>query len=213
MKRLAEGAVAIRLGSLDRCRIGHAPVRGHRLPRPHRAHLAGGVVADRDDEVERGRAGRGEFVPGLAAQALGADFQPLQQLDRERVHAPVGMAAGAVSMEPALPAMVERSPRQGCCAPSCRCTGTARCRHEGGRSRHTGSRLKRGNWGATEAAHFGCCRATDNGSQNRGAETFPNSGTRHFNSCRREYRQRYLPAAGRTSPARRLPGPHGTART
>src|SRR5664279_535454 len=33
-------------------RVGHAPVRGHRLARPHRARFRGGVVTDGKDEIE-----------------------------------------------------------------------------------------------------------------------------------------------------------------
>ena len=42
-------------------RIGDAPVRGHRLSRPQRARLAGGVIAHGEDEVEWGAIGSGEL--------------------------------------------------------------------------------------------------------------------------------------------------------
>src|SRR6185295_9170933 len=44
--------------ALDRCRIGNAPVCSDRLARPDRTGLAGGVVADRDDKVDRRRIRR-----------------------------------------------------------------------------------------------------------------------------------------------------------
>ena len=37
-------------------RIRHAPMRGHRLAGPNRAGFVGGVVADREYEIEHGRA-------------------------------------------------------------------------------------------------------------------------------------------------------------
>ena len=46
-----------------RRRVGHAPMRGHRLARPDRAGLGRRAVADREHEVERRRAGPGEFAP------------------------------------------------------------------------------------------------------------------------------------------------------
>ena len=41
-------------------------MRRHRLTRPNRAHLAGRVVADGDNEVHLRRIGFGEYVPRLA---------------------------------------------------------------------------------------------------------------------------------------------------
>ena len=62
--RFDEHAEGIREGEphlAPRCRSRrpdrNAPMRGHRLARPERAGLAGRVVADREDEIERRRAG------------------------------------------------------------------------------------------------------------------------------------------------------------
>src|ERR1019366_10168298 len=61
-KRFAKGALDFCWSSGDGSRIGNSPVRGHGLPRPQRAGLLGGVVADREDEVHLGRAGPPEFI-------------------------------------------------------------------------------------------------------------------------------------------------------
>src|SRR5580704_16552807 len=60
---LAEGGATLDLGALGGGRIGHAPMRGHRMARPRRASLAGGVVADGEDEIHWARTGLGELVP------------------------------------------------------------------------------------------------------------------------------------------------------
>ena len=74
-------------------------MRGHRLTRPHRADLAGRVVADREDEVEPGCARLGELVPVLAAQTIGRHPVPRQQLERERIHPARRMGARAEGAE------------------------------------------------------------------------------------------------------------------
>ena len=45
------------LGALDDRRVGQAPMGGHRLAGPDRTDLAGGVVTDGEDEIERGAPG------------------------------------------------------------------------------------------------------------------------------------------------------------
>lgn len=67
------------VAAFERRRVRHTPVRGHRLARPHRAHLAGSVVADGEHEVERGCAGLCELTPAFAAKAIGRDAQGLQR--------------------------------------------------------------------------------------------------------------------------------------
>src|SRR5579864_2398988 len=68
-----EGAFDIGLAPANGGRIGHAPMRGHRLIGPYRADLFGGVVTDGQDEVESGGSGPGEFIPGFAAESSGGD--------------------------------------------------------------------------------------------------------------------------------------------
>ncbi len=84
------------IGTLDVGRIGHAPVRRHRLAGPHRAHFASGLVADREDEIQRRRARLGELIPALAAIAVGRQMPARQLTQRERVHFALGMTAGRV---------------------------------------------------------------------------------------------------------------------
>src|SRR5205823_6575714 len=59
----------------------------------------GGLVAHRKDEIQDRGVRTGEFVPALAAQTLGRQAQPFQQLKRKRMHRTLREAAGAVSFE------------------------------------------------------------------------------------------------------------------
>lgn len=64
----AEGVGDLVGGSGDGGGVGDAPMGGHAVERrgvagPEGADLAGGVVADGDDEVDGGSAGCGELVP------------------------------------------------------------------------------------------------------------------------------------------------------
>src|SRR5689334_6127529 len=94
-------------GTLDRGWIGNAPVHGERLARPDRADLAGGIVADGDDEVDRRRAFRGELVPAFRPQALGGKAELIEQGERCRVDFALGMAAGGKGAEAAAAVAVE----------------------------------------------------------------------------------------------------------
>ena len=79
------------------------------------------VVADGEDEIERRRAGRGEFVPALAAQALGRTSSCARAI-RARSDAPCPWgAAGAVTDELAAAPVIDQRLTPGCCARSCRC--------------------------------------------------------------------------------------------
>jgi hypothetical protein len=66
-QRRGEGGAALGL-AFDRGGIGQAPVRADGPAGPDRAGLARGAVAERDDEIELGRARRGELVPALGAE-------------------------------------------------------------------------------------------------------------------------------------------------
>ena len=88
------------LGAFDRGRIGHAPMRGHRLARPDRAGFAGGVVADGEDEIHLRRAGRGELVPGLRAAKRRVVVQALAAAAaRMGWTSPLGWRAGREGLE------------------------------------------------------------------------------------------------------------------
>jgi hypothetical protein len=58
-----ERTVDLLWSSLDRGRIGDAPVRRHRLARPTRALFLRGVVVHSKDEAELRRFRLGELVP------------------------------------------------------------------------------------------------------------------------------------------------------
>jgi hypothetical protein len=62
-----EGAEPLVIGSIDRGRILETPMRGDRLAWPDRTDFPGGVIADREHEVERRRTCSRELVPALAA--------------------------------------------------------------------------------------------------------------------------------------------------
>ena len=49
----------------------------HRLARPKRANLVGGVVANREDEIEHRGAGAGKFFPRFGTQAAGVVVETL----------------------------------------------------------------------------------------------------------------------------------------
>src|ERR1035438_3294532 len=61
-KRFAKGAVDFGGVSVNRGWVGHSPVRCHGLSRPQRARFLGGVVANREDEMQIGSAGAPERV-------------------------------------------------------------------------------------------------------------------------------------------------------
>jgi len=83
-------------------RIGHAPVRQGRMPRPHRAAFARCAVADRDHEIHLRRLRPGERIPALGTQAFRWQAESVDQLHGQRLHRGPGMAAGAVGPETAL---------------------------------------------------------------------------------------------------------------
>jgi hypothetical protein len=98
------GCISKRLALLDvgasyRCRIRHAPVRGHRLPRPERTRLGGGLIVDRNHKVELRRVRSGEFFPALASQAVDRDPLLTQELERERMDFAFRMTPRAVRAE------------------------------------------------------------------------------------------------------------------
>ncbi len=70
-ERRDERRFLLDVGALDGGGIFDAPMRRHRLSRPHRAGLAGGVVANREDEIHHGRVAARELLPALGAQIVG----------------------------------------------------------------------------------------------------------------------------------------------
>ena len=105
---VGEDLAPLRIRAFGGGGIGKAPMRGDRLARPDRAHLAGGVVADGDDEIHLRRIARREVVPALAQQVFGRQVDAAQQVERQRVDVALRMAAGAVAAELALAPVVEK---------------------------------------------------------------------------------------------------------
>src|SRR5271169_4529223 len=106
-KRVTEGPFDFGGVSLHGGRIGNSPVRDHGLSRPQRARFLGGVVANREDEVHLGRAGAPEFIPTLAAQALGRDSSPRKLLQSLGTNRTRRMTSRAVGREYRLSFVVE----------------------------------------------------------------------------------------------------------
>ena len=73
-----------------------------------RASLAGGVVADGEDEVEYRRTRRYELVPALAAVAGRRQAQALQRGECQRMHFAFRVAASRIGVEAALAQFVEQ---------------------------------------------------------------------------------------------------------
>src|SRR5688572_14530941 len=82
-------------------------MRGHRLPRPYRAHLAGGLVADGDHDVHLRRVLAGKLIPWLAAQPAHGNVVALEQFQRVGIHLARGEAARAVRAKPSRADAVE----------------------------------------------------------------------------------------------------------
>src|SRR5437868_11779063 len=95
-ERGAKGSCPRRL-SFDSSRILNSPVRHRRFARPDGTDLAGGVVADSDDEVDGWRSGRGKLIPALAPQTFSRQAGPLQKLDGQWMHLALRKAARAES--------------------------------------------------------------------------------------------------------------------
>src|SRR5271154_2881768 len=96
---VAEGLVDLAGRAFDGGGIGDAPVGGPGLAGPDGTDFAGGVVANGEDEIEKGRAGFGEFVPGLAAKAGGWKGCGVEKAESGGMDGTFGMAAGAVGGE------------------------------------------------------------------------------------------------------------------
>src|SRR4029079_1666056 len=79
-ERMVERLALHRVCALYRRRILDAPVGGHRLTRPNRAHLVCGVAADGEYEIEPRGAGPRELVPALAAKPVDRQVVALENL-------------------------------------------------------------------------------------------------------------------------------------
>src|SRR5918994_5669954 len=87
----------------------HAPMRGHRLPRPDRARFGRRLIADRKHKVHKWRLGSGELVPVLTAQLVRRKAIFFQKLQGKRVHAASRMTPGAERLKLIFPNGFENS--------------------------------------------------------------------------------------------------------
>ena len=82
-------------------------MRQHRLARPDRAGFTGGVVANRDDEIQLLAIRLGEFVPALGAQVRDVMAGGGQNFHGVRIDLAFGRGAGAEGLELAFAEIVE----------------------------------------------------------------------------------------------------------
>src|SRR3546814_20116901 len=75
------------------------PVGSDRLARKDRAAFAGGVVANREDEIELGCTWFREFIPAFRVQAFGRIAEVSQHFDRHRMHITLGQIGRASCRE------------------------------------------------------------------------------------------------------------------
>src|ERR1700734_3887744 len=107
LERLAERQPLLRSGALHGGGIGHAPMRGHGLTGPVGTYFPGGVVADREHEIERGPDRGGKLIPALAAQFPCWQPHLLEELERQRMYGSFRVAAGTQAAEPASTPMID----------------------------------------------------------------------------------------------------------
>src|ERR1700722_13030657 len=100
LERLSKRQGLVRIRAFHCCRIRDAPVCRHGLSGPYWANLAGGVVADGEDKVDRRRVPRRELVPALAAKAFRWQIHAFKKIERQRIYLAFGEAAGAKAPEP-----------------------------------------------------------------------------------------------------------------
>ncbi len=98
----------VRIGHVG-CGIRRGPLRKHWRPRPYRAHLACGPVADGYDEIHVRRVLERKFVPRFAPRTLRADTALAQKLEDEGIHAAAWMTAGAERFEATLAFRVQHA--------------------------------------------------------------------------------------------------------
>ena len=79
--------------------LAHTPMPGHRLTRPNRAHFFGGVIANRENEIELWSSGFCELIPVLTSHPAGRQSSNLQLPQCLWVNTPSGVTSCAVSSE------------------------------------------------------------------------------------------------------------------
>ena len=69
-------------------------MRGHRLARPERTRLPGGIVTNREHKIELRSVRANELVPVFGAVAIGVEVQLAQEIERVGMDPPLRLAAG-----------------------------------------------------------------------------------------------------------------------
>jgi hypothetical protein len=95
-------------------RVSNAPVRGRRMPRPHRAGFRRGAITHGDDEINLRRVRLREFVPTLATKRSRVEALSAEYFQRERLDDACRLASSAERSEasPAHARIVEESFRE-----------------------------------------------------------------------------------------------------
>ena len=88
-------------------RIWNSPMRGNRLPRPHRTNLRRRRIANGKYKLHLRRAGHREFIPALAPQSLSRQPRQLKLLQCVRIHSTGRMAARAERAKVGLAAAIQ----------------------------------------------------------------------------------------------------------
>jgi len=98
MKCCQEGLMDLLVASLDRRRVGNAPMSRDRMTRPNRACLACCTIAHRHDQIHVRRIVAREDLPPLAGQILCLKPRLLKHLDGHRVDHALRMASCAIGV-------------------------------------------------------------------------------------------------------------------
>src|SRR5205807_6878933 len=98
-KCFAEGPFHFGRCPLNRCRVGHAPVCGYRLPWPDWADFFRRVVTNSEHEIQFRRLRLGELVPVLASQPCTRQARTFELTKGFRAHCSRRTTSGAVGGE------------------------------------------------------------------------------------------------------------------
>jgi hypothetical protein len=103
---LAEGQPLLGVGPFDCRRIRHPQCAVMGWPGQY-GHSSPAALSQTVNTKSNGCPGGREFVPALAAQAFSREPHVPEELQRDWMHLPFGMAAGAESLKAAVPAVID----------------------------------------------------------------------------------------------------------